>query len=219
MSPTPKKRSGTPTKKDKPKEQVKEEKAGKPSMEVRSEVSADRLEQTISEAKNEVENYKVKLAYMQAEHQNYVKSMEKRETQLRLQANRDLILRLLPILDDLERAQIMIPHIEANEPFIRGLQMVVENLKSTFTDAGVTRIICKGQPFDPLRHEAVVREESTDNPPNTVLEELRKGYLLKGELLRPAMVKIAIAPKPTPTEKASALSENKSSQNKGKNPD
>ena len=156
--------------------------------------------QTLSQAKAEAEEYKSKLAYMQAEHENYVKSMKKLESQLRLNANRELIFRLLSILDDLERAQIMVPHIEENEPFIEGLQMVVENLKSAFTDAGVTSILCEGQPFDPLRHEAVVREETTEYPPNTVVEELRRGYLLKGELLRPAMVKVAIAPKPAPKE-------------------
>jgi len=163
---------------------------------VKSKVTKKQLEKTLVEAKTEVEKYKTKLAYVQADHANYVKTMEKHQTQLRLQANRDLILALLPILDDLERAQIMVPQIEMNTPFIEGLSMLVDNLKNTLQNVGVKPITCEGQSFDPLRHEAVVREETSEVPPNTVIEELRKGYLLKGTLLRPSMVKIAIAPKP-----------------------
>ena len=178
MNPKTKKPSETPPKKDK--KEIEELKT---------------LEHALAEAKAEAEKYKTKLAYIQAEHENYVKAMKKLEGQQRLHANRDLILRMLPIFDDLERAQIMVPHLEENEPFLSGLQMVVDNLKAALTDAGVTPIVCEGQLFDPLRHEAVVKEESGEHPPNTVIAELRKGYLLKGELLRPSMVKIAVTPK------------------------
>lgn len=163
---------------------------------VKSKVTKKQLEKALVEAKTEVEKYKTRLAYVQAEHENYVKSMEKHRTKLQLQANRDLILALLPILDDLERAQIMVPQIEMNAPFIEGLNMLVDNLKNTLQNVGVKPITCEGQSFDPLRHEAVVREETSKVSPNTVIEELRKGYLLKGALLRPSMVKISIEPKP-----------------------
>lgn len=190
-------------------------KSGKPSEEVDSEkklidhpdhakkqakkttkpnLTKKELETALKEAKAQTEKYKTQLAYLQAEHENYTKSMERREANLRLQANRDLILTLLPILDDLERAQLMVPQIKVNEPFIKGLTMLVENLKSVLDNAGVKLIECEGQVFDPLRHEAVVREESDSLAPNTVIKELRKGYLLKGALLRPSMVKIAVAP-------------------------
>ncbi len=175
-------------------EVVKDTMPGKKA--VKPKITKKQLEKALGEAQVEVEKYKTQLAYAQADHDNYVKSMEKHKTQLRLQANRDLILSLLPILDDLERAQIMIPQIEMNAPFIEGLSMLVDNLKATLQNAGVKPISCEGQAFDPLRHEAVVREETSEVPPNTVIEELRKGYLLKGSLLRPSMVKIAIAPKP-----------------------
>jgi molecular chaperone GrpE len=162
------------------------------------------LEQSLKDAQAQVEKHKSQLAYLQADHENYVKSMERREANLRLQANRDLLLSLLPILDDMERAQLMVPQIEVNEPFIKGYSMLVENLKSALNQAGVKQINCEGERFDPLRHEAVVREESTSVPPNTILEELRKGYLLKGALLRAAMVKIAVPPPKAESEKDSA---------------
>ncbi|MFX1565336.1 MAG: nucleotide exchange factor GrpE [Promethearchaeota archaeon] len=172
-----------------------------------------KLQKALVNAQAQVQTYKTQLAYLQADHENFVKAMERREADLRLQANRELLLGLLPILDDLERAQLMIPQIEANNPFIEGLSMLVSNLKSTLTNAGVKVIECKGQPFDPLRHEAVVREESTTHPPNTVIEELRKGYLLKGTLLRPSMVKIAVAPTPPPKTKVTPSVEKETKKN------
>ncbi|MDO8122964.1 MAG: nucleotide exchange factor GrpE [Candidatus Hermodarchaeota archaeon] len=174
------------------------------------------LEKALDEAQAEVEKHKTQLAYVQADHENYVKSMEKHKTQLRLQANRDLILSLLPILDDLERAQIMVPQIEMNAPFIEGLSMLVDNLKTTLQNAGVKAISCEGQAFDPLRHEAVVRKETSEVPPNTVIEELRKGYLLKGALLRPSTVKIAIAPKSPEAAKTSPVKGEKPKKNSSK---
>jgi molecular chaperone GrpE len=162
------------------------------------------LEGSLKDAQAQVEKYKSQLAYLQADHENYVKSMERRETNFRLQANRDLILSLLPILDDMERAQLMVPQIEVNEPFIKGFSILIENLKTALNQVGVKQINCEGARFDPLRHEAVVREESTSVPPNTILEELRKGYLLKGTLLRPSMVKIAVPPPKAELKKDSA---------------
>lgn len=78
------------------------------------------LEQSLKDVQSQLEKYKNQLAYLQADHENYVKSIERRETNLRLQANRDLILTLLPILDDMERALLMVPQIEVNQPFIGG---------------------------------------------------------------------------------------------------
>ena len=167
-------------------------------------LSKKQLEQSLKDTQEQIEKYKNQLAYLQADHENYVKSLERREANIRLQANRDLILSLLPILDDMERAQLMVPRIEVNEPFINGYSMLVENLKAALNQAGVKHIACEGERFDPLRHEAVVREESSTVPPNTILEELRKGYLLKGALLRPSMVKIAVPPAKAKSKKDSA---------------
>lgn len=158
------------------------------------------LEKALEEAQAQVEKCKMQLTYLQAEHENFVKSAKRNETNMRLQANRDLILKLLPILDDLERAQIMVPQIEVNSPFIKGLNIILDNLKTTLKNEGVKKIECEGERFDPLRHEAVLREETTEFPPNTIITELRSGYLLNGALLRPSMVKIAKIPQTPPQE-------------------
>jgi len=154
------------------------------------------LEAALEEERRRSEDYKRRLAYLQAEHENYIKSMERRQALMVQQANRDLVLKLLPVLDDLERALAMLPVIEVNEPSIEGLSMVVENFRSALRSVGVEPIECEGKPFDPLRHEAIARIETEEYQPNTVIEELRRGYTLHGTLLRPSLVKIAIPPSP-----------------------
>ena len=156
--------------------------------------SKKQLEKALGEERDKSKDLLKKLTYLQAEYENYVKSLKKHESQVIQQANRDLILRLLPVLDDLERSQIMVPRIQVNEPFIAGLDMIVNNFQTALMAAGITLIEWQGKSFDPLRHDAVLKEETNEYPPNTILEELRKGYLLKSDLIRPTLVKIAIKP-------------------------
>ncbi len=167
---------------------------------IKPKATKNQLEKALKEAKEQVEKCKIQLTYLQAEHENFVKSTKRNEANMRLQANRDLILKLLPVLDDLERAQIMVPQIEVNSPFIKGLNIILDNLKTALKNEGVRKIECAGERFDPLRHEAVLREETTEFPPNTVIAELRSGYLLNGALLRPSMVKIAKTPQIPPAK-------------------
>jgi molecular chaperone GrpE len=153
-------------------------------------------EELLALERKRVEELETKLVYQKAEHANAIKAMERRRAEIIEQANRGLLLQLLPVLDDLELSLLMVPMTEMNQSFIEGLQMVLKGFKTTLKSAGVTPIECEGKPFDPLRHEVLSREKTTDHPPHTILEELRKGYLLKGKLLRTSLVKIAVAPKP-----------------------
>jgi molecular chaperone GrpE len=195
LTPKRSKRSGAT------KSKTKEKTASKPAHTVSAEKSSKIADMTKKElvealeaAQKRVDDFKTQLAYLQAEYANSIKAFERREAQLVQQANRDLVLQLLPVLDDLERARVMVPLIEANEPFIEGLEMVIKSFKAALQAAGVKPIECQGQNFDPLRHEAISHEETTEHPPNMVIEELRRGYLLKGSLLRPSLVKIAKQP-------------------------
>ncbi len=202
MSKQPKKPSKTDAKAEKhPNSSIEPSVTGREDMkandtpQVHAElISREELETALIQAQEQAEDFKTRLAYLQAEHQNYQKAMEKREKQVIEQANRSLILQLLPVIDDLERAELLAPRIPENKPFIEGLQMVINGFKEALRSAGVQTIVAEGKEFDPLRHEIISREETTTYKPKTVIEELRKGYLLKGELLRPTMVKVAVAP-------------------------
>ncbi len=100
---------------------------------------------------------------------------------------------LLGVVDNLERA---LSHASAagSEDFRAGVEMIARQLSEVLRKYGVTEIPALGTPFDPQFHEAVMRGESADVPPGTVIEVFQKGYILNDRLLRPAMVKVSAVP-------------------------
>ncbi len=168
---------------------VAKEKPQKPA-----DMSKEELMIALEGEQKRLDDFRSRLAYLQAEYENSLKAAERREARLIQQSNRDLVLQLLPVLDDLERARVMVPVIEVNKPFIEGLNMVIKAFQDVLQAVGVKSIECQGRTFDPLRHEAISHEETSEYPPNMVIEELRRGYLLKGDLLRPSLVKVALPP-------------------------
>ncbi|MCL4807742.1 MAG: nucleotide exchange factor GrpE [Thermoanaerobaculia bacterium] len=107
---------------------------------------------------------------------------------------------LVGVLDNFERA---LTHASASgsDEFRTGVEMIARQLVEVLRKYGVTEIVALGAPFDPQFHEAMMREESADAPPGTVLEVLQKGYVLNDRLLRPSMVKVSAAPA-APAEEA-----------------
>lgn len=124
---------------------------------------------------------------LQVDFANYRRNVERdREAQAE-QANADLLSDLLPVADDLERAQTA----TADEAALRrGLDLIVTKLLGLMAKRGVTPIVAAGLPFDPAWHQAVTIEVS-DRPEGEVLAEFQRGYMLGKRLLRPAMVKVA----------------------------
>lgn len=103
------------------------------------------------------------------------------------------------VLDNFERALAHAPASGSDE-FRTGVEMIARQLVEVLRKYGVTEIVALGAPFDPQFHEAMMREESADVPPGTILEVLQKGYVLNDRLLRPAMVKVSAAPAAPPEE-------------------
>jgi molecular chaperone GrpE len=103
----------------------------------------------------------------------------------------DFLNRLLPVLDNIERA-LEAARSAADLPatYIEGLEMIRKQLEQILTQEGVTVIEAAGTPFDPHCHHAVMEVESEDYDPGTVAEELQKGYRHRQRILRPAMVKV-----------------------------
>jgi molecular chaperone GrpE len=130
------------------------------------------------------------LQRLQAEFDNYRKrtDRERQETSSRAQA--ELVEKLLPAIDDLDRAVAMAPDPES--PLIRGFQMVRDKLRRALEDAGLERIEAEGEPFDPNRHEALLTEPVEADRAGTVLQELVVGYVFKGRVLRHARVKVGV---------------------------
>lgn len=149
------------------------------------------LKQTQREAKDLLDAR----ARIQAEFENYKKRVNKDKQDAALQATRNLMRELLPVVDNLERALAHIDPASVTpemKTVHQGLQMVSRQMGDAFKKLGVTAFTTKGQPFDPARHEAVAQAPAEgDVMPGTVMEEHQRGYLLGDVLLRPALVVVA----------------------------
>ncbi|MCL2884983.1 MAG: nucleotide exchange factor GrpE [Oscillospiraceae bacterium] len=122
-----------------------------------------------------------------AEYANYKRRTEQEKTLLGEFIRADLLLQLLPALDNLERA-VAAPD---GKEYKAGVDMTITQLKEALQKLGLTEMDALNQPFDPEQHHAVQREDAVDVPHDTVTAVLQKGYTLGGKVLRPAMVKVA----------------------------
>ena len=100
-------------------------------------------------------------------------------------ANSELILNLLTVVDDLERAFVSLPPRLSKSSWIEGIELIHNKLKGILEAHGLTEIKAKGKPFDPRWHEAVMHQEGEED---IVIEEIQKGYKLKDRVLRPSKV-------------------------------
>lgn len=129
------------------------------------------------------------LMRLQAEFENYRRRSRKEIQTIKETAAYDLLQNLLPILDNFQRA-LESPPAEA-QGFVEGVRMIHALLKNQLRDAGLEPMEAKGKPFDPQFHDAVEVDASGEHPENTVVDVLQDGYMVKGRLVRPALVKVA----------------------------
>lgn len=151
----------------------------------------DSLLAQLEEAQREVEQFRNLLQRVQADSVNYKRRTEEQKEELQNRANANLIIRLLPALDDFERALYHIPEGNAIGYWIDGIELVHRNLKSVLESFGVTQIEAINRIFDPLEHESIHYEISEDYDEGTVISVMREGYKLHGWVLRPAQVTVA----------------------------
>ena len=135
----------------------------------------------------------------QADFENYRKRVERERTDTYNRVVADTARKLLPVMDNLSRALDAERSVESGESeefrhFLHGVQLISKQLAEVLESFGVQPIPAVGERFDPHIHEAVVTEPSDEHEPETVVEELARGYRIGDRLLRPAMVKVA-APK------------------------
>lgn len=140
------------------------------------------------------------LQRLQAEFENYRKRIIKEQSALVERASAVLIRRLLGVLDNFELAVAAAEDTRGFDRMLKGVEMVFGELKEVLAQEGLEPIIAKGRPFDPNLHEAALEVGGGDSPEPRVVEVLRPGYLFKGSVLRPAMVKVARAKEETSPE-------------------
>ncbi len=131
------------------------------------------------------------LQRLQAEFSNYKKRNEMERKSLFTTAKGELVLKLLPVLDDFDR---LLHSVKSNGKCdVEGVQYIYQNLKRCLEDEGMEEIESVGKPFDPHIHEAVDIEETDPDREGVVLEEWKKGYTFGARLLRPSQVKVGKA--------------------------
>lgn len=128
---------------------------------------------------------------LQADFENYKRRTRQEMQQLAQIASEELVRKLLPVLDNLERALGAALQEAPSSALTQGVEMVVKQWQDILAKEGVAPIPAAGQPFDPTRHEAVVQEPAEGLPDNTVIEEMQKGYMFNGKVIRPSLVKVA----------------------------
>jgi molecular chaperone GrpE len=145
------------------------------------------LKEALAEEKAKAESYLDSWKRAQADFINFKRRSEKEKEETGKFANSVLILSLLPVLDDLERALGSVPPRLAKLPWVEGIRLIERKFHSILEAQGVTRIKAKGKPFDPNLHEAAMRSEGREG---IVVKELQKGYKLHDRVLRPSKVAV-----------------------------
>jgi molecular chaperone GrpE len=155
-----------------------------------------RVEGELRKLRAERDDLADKLVRRQADFDNFRKRIERERNETYQRALGEVIGRLLPVIDNLQRAldaESMVVGGESEEfrHFLHGVELINKQLSGLLENLGVETVPTVGQPFDPHVHEAVATEESDEFAPDTVMEEMQRGYRLGDKLLRPAMVKVA----------------------------
>ena len=156
-----------------------------PNREAPETESAESLEEALAEQKKKAEEYLSNWQRAQADFINFKRRSEQERQEFNAYANANLILSLLPVIDDLERALEAVPARYKKHDWVEGVRLVERKFKTILEGLGVKEIIAAGEDFDPNFHEAL-RQDSGEE--GKVIEEFQKGYMLKDRLLRPARV-------------------------------
>ena len=132
-----------------------------------------------------------KLKRQMAEFENFRNRTDKEKSQMYAVGAKDVIEKILPVIDNFERGLKSIPEDQKGGPVASGMEMIYKQLITVLSDLGVTPIEAVGQEFDPNLHNAVMHAEDEGLGENIVAEEFQKGYKYKDTVLRHSMVKVA----------------------------
>jgi len=160
---------------------------------VAAEPAAPELQQEIQALKQERDSFYDRLLRKQAEFENYKKRVDREKAESAQSASADLMRELLNALDSFELAlRNAASEGQGSEDMLRGFELIYKQLQDTLARFGLKPFEAKGKKFDPNFHQAVSTQATNEVEENTIIDELRKGYLLHGRLLRPAMVNVAV---------------------------
>lgn len=153
------------------------------------------LETHLATAEAQAKDYYDRLLRVSAEFENYKKRTSREMQEVVKYANEKLAKEILTVVDNLERAiASAAERSPKDDPLLQGVHLTLEEILKILDRHHVKPIDSLGEPFDPTYHQAMMQTETTQQPPNTVVDELQKGYLIHERLLRPALVTVSKHP-------------------------
>lgn len=150
--------------------------------------------QALREKAQKADEWHDKYLRMAADMENYRKRAQKDKQSAVEFAQTQIINGLLPIVDNLERALAQISNQPEAQSVRQGLELIAKQVQAYLESLGLKTFSSVGEIFDPHKHEAVLHVPSKDHPDHSVIEEIQKGYILNGRVIRHAMVKVADNP-------------------------
>ena len=147
------------------------------------------LQARVAQLEKEAADYKDQWLRAAADYKNFKRRTETERSDLIRGASAGLLLKLLPVVDDLERALGSVTPDVAATPWYAGFRLIPQKLQTVLESEGVTPLEALGKEFDPNFHEAVIYE-AAEGQDGKVVGELQKGYKLRDRVLRPTMVKV-----------------------------
>jgi molecular chaperone GrpE len=164
---------------------AKSEKAKQKDQDERIEIESE----VDSSKDKQEESFQIQYLRLVADFQNLKRRTEKEKSDIYAFANEKIILELLNVLDNFERAMLHVDE-SSDKHLANGMNMIFKQLKEVLENNGVSEIKASEQNFDPKYHHAVSTDNSSELEPGKVSAVLQKGYALKGKVIRPAMVKV-----------------------------
>ena len=153
------------------------------------------LKKELEAEQEKSKEYRNRLMYFQADMENYRKRVSKDYNEILIYGSQQLIIKLLPIVDDLEYAIEAGKINKRNNGILEGVEMVLKNFYEALKNEGVSKIEVIGKTFDPSRHKAAENVITEEYKEGTIVEEIRKGYVFKERIIRPSVVKVTVKSK------------------------
>jgi len=161
-----------------------------------SELAA--LREELDSAKSREAEYLEGWQRARAELSNARKRFQREQEKAYENAKADLLVRILPIVDDFERAFLTLPEDQPRTNWVEGVQLILHKLRALLEQEGVAPIEAIGQEFDPFLHQALTHEPSTEVQEGHIIAEVQKGYKVADRVLRPTVVRVSAGSPPEP---------------------
>lgn len=158
----------------------------------KSEKQVETVEKALEGERKRSEEYLTQLKYARADVENLMKRFDRQLEDAKLYANEHVIVELLDVMDELEMALKSAASCGSEENLVQGVKMTLKKLTKILENEDVHPIKSVNEPFDPDKHDAVARIEKEGVEGCTVIEEVRRGYTMRGKVIRPSSVKVVV---------------------------